>query len=116
MKLTGPIAAGTWLLNCLRTLARSDRVRVERRVRRDLNLRAYGQRIEKLTGLPNVRSVALDSPEEKGNAAEGTETLRTCRCGVTQRRWDFRSHRTGSGGTKPCGAIKEPTCGFELNH
>jgi len=28
-----PYCCGTWLLSCLRTLARSDRVRVERKVR-----------------------------------------------------------------------------------
>ena len=64
--------------------------------------------------LPNVRSVAPDLDEEKGNAAEGAEMARACRSGVTQRRWDFRADGTSSGGTKPYGEIKEPICRFEL--
>jgi len=52
-------------------------VRVERGVRRETSLGDCGQRTGNLKGLPIVRSVALDLAEEKGNAAERTETART---------------------------------------
>ena len=58
--------------------------------------------------LPNVRSLALDSTEEKGNAAKRAEMTRTCRSDVTKRRLAFRGDGISSGGTKPYGAIKEP--------
>jgi hypothetical protein len=64
--------------------------------------------------LPNVRSVALELGEEKGNAAEGAGVSRACRCGVTAPRWGFRSHRTSSVGTSSYGAIKEPKRDFEF--
>jgi len=43
---------------------------VERRVRRDLSLCESGDCARETMELPNVRSVAPDSVEEKGNAAE----------------------------------------------
>jgi hypothetical protein len=79
-----------------------------------MSLCECGQRLGTLVELPNVRSVAPDSAEEKGNAAERIEKARTCRSGVTQRRWEFRGDGTSSGGTEPCGAIKESKCNFEL--
>ena len=87
---------------------------MERRVRRDLSLWESGEWARKRMEMPNIRSVALDLAEEKGNAAEGAEVLRTCRSGVTERRWDIRSHRTSSGGTNSYGAIKEPKRDFEI--
>ena len=58
--------------------------------------------------LPNVRSVAPDSAEEKGNAAERVGMMQTCRLDVTKPRWRFRAEGTGCGGTQSGGAIKEP--------
>ena len=64
--------------------------------------------------LPNVRSLALDSTEEKGNAAKRAEMTRTCRSDVTKRRLAFRGDGISSGGTKPYGAIKELKQDLEL--
>ena len=87
---------------------------MERRVRRDLSHWESGEWARKLMEMPNVRSVALDLAEEKGNAAEGVEMLRMCRSDVTAPRLDFRSHRTSSVGTNSYGAIKEPKRDFEI--
>jgi hypothetical protein len=67
-----------------------------------------------MVGLPNVRSVALDSAEVKGNATERTEMTRTRRSGVTRPRWDSRVAGMSRGGTKPFGAIKDSKGNFGL--